>query len=168
MARLTQRFSGMFSGLFSGPITGPKAFAIFASFFVVIIAVNGVLAVQAVRTFPGLEVANSYVASQDFDADRAAQERLGWRSSAAIAQGTLSLRLTGPDGRPVQGATVTAELGRATTRTDDQRPALVFDGSAWLAPVQVAPGQWHLRIAATAADGTRFRQRLDLRVEPTR
>ena len=58
-------------GFFKAPITGPKFFAIFASFFVVIIAVNLVMAFSAIRTFPGLEVKNSYVASQEFDRERA-------------------------------------------------------------------------------------------------
>ena len=58
------------------PLTGRKVFLMFVAFFGLIIAVNVTMAVQAVKTFPGLEVANSYVASQTFDADRAAQERL--------------------------------------------------------------------------------------------
>ncbi|TNC64497.1 FixH family protein [Rubellimicrobium roseum] len=150
---------------FSGPITGPKAFAIFSSFFVVIISVNMVLAYQAVHTFPGLEVKNSYVASQSFDAERRAQEALGWTARAAIEGDELALTITGPDGAPVRGATLSAMLGRATVRTDDQTPALAFDGAAWRAPVTVGPGHWELRIEAVAADGTPFRQRLDLMVE---
>ena len=153
------------TSLFRGPITGPKAFAIFSSFFVTIIAVNLVLAVQAVRTFPGLEVKNSYVASQTFDAERRAQEALGWAARAAVEEGELVLALLGPDGAPVRGATVEATLGRATVRTADQELALAFDGTAWRAPVRVAPGQWHLQIEAVAADGTPFRQRLDLNLE---
>lgn len=153
------------TSLFRGPITGPKAFAIFSSFFVVIIAVNLVLAVQAVRTFPGLEVKNSYVASQTFEAERRAQEALGWTARAEVAGGELVLTLSGPDGAPVEGARVEAVLGRATVRTEDQRPAFAFDGTAWRAPVTVAPGRWHLRLLAVAADGTPFRQRLDLLVE---
>ncbi len=151
--------------LFRGPITGPKAFAIFSSFFVVIIAVNVTLAVQAVRTFPGLEVKNSYVASQTFDAERQAQAALGWTADAAIEAGELVLTILGPDGRVVQDAGVTASLGRATVRTEDQAPVLVFNGVDWRAPVIVGPGRWHLQLTATAADGTSFRQRLDLSVE---
>lgn len=153
------------TSLFRGPITGPKAFAIFSSFFVVIIAVNLVLAVQAVRTFPGLEVKNSYVASQTFEAERQAQEALGWTARAEVAGGELVLTLSGPDGAPVEGARVEAVLGRATVRTEDQRPAFAFDGTSWRASVAVAPGRWHLRLLAVAADGTPFRQRLDLLVE---
>jgi nitrogen fixation protein FixH len=153
------------TSLFRGPITGPKAFAIFSSFFVVIIAVNVVMAVQAVRTFPGLEVKNSYVASQTFDAERKAQEALGWTARAALEGAELVLSLVGPDGAPVTGATVTGLLGRATVRTADQEPAFVFDGQAWRAPVTVGTGRWELQLSAVAADGTPFRQRLDLIVE---
>lgn len=153
------------TALFRGPITGPKAFAIFSSFFVVIIAVNLVLAVQAVRTFPGLEVKNSYIASQSFDAERQAQEALGWTANAAVEAGELVLTLTDRDGAPVAEAGLSATLGRATVRSEDQVPAFVFNGIDWRAPVLVAPGRWHLQLTATAADGTRFRQRLDLIVE---
>lgn len=150
---------------FRGPITAPKAFAIFSSFFVVIIAANLVLAVSAVRTFPGLEVGNSYVASQTFEAKRDAQEALGWAAAARIEGGELILSLTGRDGGPVTGASVSAVLGRATVRGEDQAPALRFDGAAWRAPVAVATGRWHLRLAAVASDGTPFRQRLDLLID---
>ncbi|WP_210530017.1 FixH family protein [Rubellimicrobium arenae] len=153
------------TSLFRGPITGPKAFAIFSSFFVVIIAVNVIMAYQAIHTFPGLEVENSYVASQSFDAEKKAQEELGWTARAAVRDGDLTLTLLGPDGQPVQGATVTAILGRATTETEDQTPAFTFDGQAWHAPVTVEPGRWHLRLSITALDGTLFEQRLDLLVE---
>jgi nitrogen fixation protein FixH len=155
--------------LLRGPITGPKAFAIFASFFVVIIAVNLVLAYQAVTTFSGLVVKNSYVASQTFDAERHAQEALGWTTHAAIRRGAagseLVLTLTGPEARPVADAVVAGMLRRATMRTEDQTLAFAFDGTAWRAPVTAGPGRWVLELTATAADGTPFRQRLALVAE---
>ena len=49
------------------PLTGKHVLAITLVAFGVIIGVNVLMAVKAVGTFPGLEVANSYVASQDFD-----------------------------------------------------------------------------------------------------
>lgn len=149
----------------SGPITGPKAFAIFASFFVVIIAVNVTLAVQAVRTFPGLEVENSYVASQLFDRERDAQEALGWTARVSATSKGVRLVLRDRAGAPVADATVAAEVGRPTTRTEDQVLDLAFDGDAWTAPATLAPGRWQLRLRATAADGTAFRQDLTLEVE---
>ena len=75
------------------PITGRKVFAIVASAFAVIIGVNIFMAVSAVRTFPGLEVQNSYVASQSFDADREAQEALGWEVTAIVERDTLVLTI---------------------------------------------------------------------------
>ena len=58
-------------------LTGRHVLAITLAAFGVIIAVNMVMAVKAVSTFPGLETPNSYVASQRFDRDRAAQAALG-------------------------------------------------------------------------------------------
>ena len=49
-------------------IKGWHVFATFAAAFGIIISVNLTLAFKAVATFPGLEVRNSYIASQSFDA----------------------------------------------------------------------------------------------------
>jgi nitrogen fixation protein FixH len=146
--------------LFRGPITGPKFAAIFASFFGVIIAVNLVLAFKAVSTFPGLETANSYVASQRFDTDRQAQEALGWDVGAVVHGGELQLSIKDADGNPVQAGSVTGTFGRATSVRDDQIPAFVFDGSLYRAQVKSDQGNWNLRLVAVAADGTEFRQRI--------
>jgi len=59
-------------------LTGRHVLMIFVGAFTVIIGVNIALAYNAVRTFPGLEVKNSYVASQEFNTRRAAQVALGW------------------------------------------------------------------------------------------
>ena len=150
---------------FRAPITGPKFFAIFASFFVIIIAVNLVLAVQAVRTVPGLEVRNSYVASQSFDTDRAAQQALGWTVSAAVHADELQLTITDRAGHPVRVTEVTGAFGRATTVRDDQIPVFAFDGTVYRAPVQTRDGNWNLRLVAHATDGTLFQQRIVLRMD---
>ena len=55
-------------------LKGRHVLGIAVGAFGVIIAVNLVMAYQAISTFPGLEVANGYVASQTFDADRKAQD----------------------------------------------------------------------------------------------
>jgi len=153
------------TGIFRGPITGPKFFAIIASFFVVIISVNLVLAYQAVHTFPGLEVGNSYVASQTFDRDRAEQLALGWTVDAVVHQGELQLSITDREGVPVQVADVTGTFGRATAVRDDQVPAFVFDGTLYRAPVETSGGNWNLRLVAHAADGSLFQQRIVVLVD---
>lgn len=153
------------TALFRGPITGPKFFAIFASFFIVIISVNLVLAYSAVKTFPGLEVKNSYVASQTFDKDRHAQEALQWNIDARVQHGELHLMITDAAGKPVEVASVVGTFGRATSVRDDQTPQFVFDGAMYRAPVTTAPGNWNLRFEAVAKDGTVFKQRVVVIVE---
>ncbi len=75
-------------------ITGRHVLIGFCAAFGVIIAVNLWLAISAVRTFPGLDVPNSYVASQTFDKRRAAQEALGWATRAhEDRQGVLRLSI---------------------------------------------------------------------------
>lgn len=143
-----------------GEITGRKVLIFTVSAFAVIIAVNLTLAFQAVRTFPGLEVDNSYVASQEFDAKRAAQEALGWEIDVDYRSGTLVVAFSGTDGRVVPVADMTALVGRATTTESDATPAFRQAGSTFTAPLQLAPGQWIVRVSARAADGTEFRQRL--------
>ena len=146
------------------PLTGAKVFAMFAGAFALILGVNIFMAWNAIGTFPGLEVDNSYVASQTFDADRAAQEALGWETSAAIEGDTVQLTILGPDGKPARVEIIEGTIGRATQRTDDQ--ALVFRQNEFGVHVaEVTPldfGKWDVRFVATAANGTPFRQRLQI------
>ncbi|NKB26658.1 MAG: nitrogen fixation protein FixH [Rhodobacteraceae bacterium] len=131
--------------------------------FSVIIGVNLFMAFQAVGTFPGLETGNAYVASQQFQDARDAQEALGWTTSVNYARGVLRLDITGPEG-PVEPAELEAILGRATHVGADILPRFTFDGRGFAAPVEVAPGYWNLRLSAMADDGTGFRQRLEFLV----
>ncbi len=142
------------------PITGRKVFIVMAGAFGIIISVNLFLAYSAVKTFPGLEVKNSYVASQSFDADRAAQEALGWSVAADVQNEELHVSITDADGAPVEVASIEGTFGRATSVRDDQSPDFVFDGEVYAAPVTTAAGNWNLRMVAVADDGTEFRQRV--------
>lgn len=140
-------------------IKGWHVFAGFALAFGVIIAVNLTLAFNAVRTFPGLEVKNSYVASQAFDADRDAQLALGWDVSARVNGAELELVIL-ENGRPIAPEIEQAIFGRATNVSEDQTPEFTFDGTALRAPIMAGDGNWNLRIKARGADGTLFQQRI--------
>lgn len=140
--------------------TGKHVLAVFVLAFGVIISVNLVLAFKAVGTFPGAEVRNSYVASQTFDADRVAQEALGWDVSAAVQGQTLRLKITNEKGYPVQPVITSALFGRATHTREDQNLDLRWTGTEFEAPVKAGEGNWNLRMTAQANDGTNFRQRL--------
>jgi len=146
-------------------ITGRHVFLGFCAAFAVIISVNVLLAYNAVKTFPGLEVKNSYVASQEFNKRKAAQEALGWEVSASAEGGLLRLVVNGPDGAPVYPTEMEAVLGRATQIKDDQVLEFSHDGTAFVAPVELARGNWNIRMTATAEDGTLYSRRLVLRVK---
>lgn len=148
-------------------LTGRHVLGITTGAFAIIIGVNVVMAWKAVSTFPGLEVGNSYVASQTWDAERKAQEALGWTLDHAYdpGRGELALSFRDAGGKAVAVASLSVLVGRPTEAKDDQTPAFVnaTDG-AYLAPVRLAPGKWMMQVEARAADGTLFRQRIDLQV----
>lgn len=141
------------------PLTGRKVFLMFAAGFGVIIAVNITLAVQAVRTFPGLEVKNSYIASQSFDADRAAQEALDWEVAMTREPGMLFLHVTDRTGQRAEIETVTAQIGRTTHSGEDQHLQFSRDSDGWRARIPLDPGRWQLSFVLEGSAGEIFRQR---------
>ncbi|MEL6620731.1 MAG: FixH family protein [Pseudomonadota bacterium] len=138
--------------------------AMFCAGFGIIIAVNLTLAFNAVSTFPGLEVGNSYIASQQFEDKRIAQQTLGWTAQAEHVAGRLELTLSDATGAPVRPETLDVTVGRATHVAADVTPEMVFDGRVHAALVTLDSGHWLVRLTATAADGTVFEQRLPLKV----
>ena len=145
-------------------LKGRHVAMIFGLGFGIIIAVNLTLAYNAVRTFPGLETKNSYVASQTFDKRRAAQEALGWTVEARLEEDMLILSITDEDGRPVQAGKLSATVGRPTNVSEDRVPEFAFNGHAYVAYEDLRPGNWDVWLTATALDGTPFEQRLEMTV----
>lgn len=148
-------------------LTGRKVLVITVSAFSVIIAVNLLLAYKAISTFPGLEVQNSYVASQSFDADRAAQQALGWSLAAGYDSGKQALQLVFTDalGKPAALRDLSVLVGRPTQAREDVYPVFVATEGMFRAPLALKPGKWMLKVQAHALDGTLFQQRLDLFVK---
>jgi len=146
-------------------LTGRKVLAILVAFFGTVIAVNILLAVKAVSTFPGLEVENSYVASQSFDKELAAQKALGWTLDYDYSDGHMVLSFRDKAGQPVRVDRLSALIGRVTETTQDQTPVFSYADGVYTAPVTLADGRWMIMVEAFAADGTRFHQRLSLEVK---
>jgi nitrogen fixation protein FixH len=142
--------------------TGWHMLGLMVGGFGIIIAVNLTLAWNAVATFPGLETRNSYVISQQFQADRAAQDALRWDVSAEIEDNVLTVAILDADGNPVQTEVTRATLGRATHTGQDSTPQFTWTGTAWSAPVTAGEGYWNLRLEMIAPDGTKFRRRFPL------
>ncbi len=146
-------------------LTGWHVLAIFGGCFAVIIGVNLWLVFSAVKSFPGLDVDNSYVASQEFDAQKQAQDLLGWQTDVLYDNGAVRLILNDRDGNPVTPNEVSVKIGRATTAKYDQELSLRFDGEAFSAPIDLSAGKWLVFVNAIAADGTAFYQVQELRLE---
>ena len=145
-------------------LTGKHVLAITVSAFAIIIGVNLFMAYSAVTTFPGLETKNSYVASQEFDRLKAAQEGLAWDVGAKIEGETLILDIKDKAGDPVEVASIYAIFGRATHVNDDQEPAFTQSSTgAYVANVgALEGGNWNLRLNATAENGVAFQQRIQI------
>lgn len=146
-------------------LTGKHVLAITVSAFAVIIAVNLTLAFKAVSTFPGLEVQNSYVASQGFNTRKAAQEALGWHLAPSYAAGRVDLAFTDRDGVPVEVTELDVLIGRTTSTMDDARPVFVAMGDVYSAELPLARGKWMVKVTAKSLDGTLFEQRSELFVQ---
>lgn len=143
-------------------ITGKHVLIGMVAAFAVIIAVNFTLAWQAVGTFPGLEVKNSYVASQSFEARRQAQQALSWDAMAVVEDGVLTIRLTDAGGQAVEPETLTAVLGRPTIARDDRTLDFARQMGVFSVPVDLEPGAWILKLNATSVAGVEFAKRLEL------
>jgi nitrogen fixation protein FixH len=148
--------------------TGWHMLALTVSAFGVIIAVNGVMAYKAISTFPGLEVQSSYLASQDFDAEKAAQVALGWVLTPSYdpVGGVIRLQFQDKAGQAVTLGDLSVLVGRPTEARDDRTPDFVpgADG-VYQAQDRLAVGKWMVDVTAHAQDGTLFHQRLDLHVK---
>ncbi|MGB0660023.1 MAG: FixH family protein [Mangrovicoccus sp.] len=147
------------------PLTGKKVLAICVAAFGVIIGVNLILAWQAVATFPGVEVKNSFVASQEFDKARAAQLGLGWDVAAEYGDGVLEIIFTDSEGAPVKVAEMTALVGWATSTRDDVTPEFTQKDGVFATPLELTDGNWNIRLQAFSPEGVEFRQRIPLFVK---
>lgn len=146
-------------------LTGRGVLMITLGFFGTIIVVNLFMAYSALSTFPGLEVRNSYIASQGFDARRDAQIRLGWEVSHSYESGRLSLAVTDAQGDAARDvAALTAVVGRPTHGREDTVVTFPERHSSHAVSLDLAPGMWIIKLQGQATDGTGFEQRLSFNV----
>ncbi len=119
------------------------------------------MASKALGTFPGTVVKSSFQTSQNFDADRAAQQALGWQAETRLQDGRLTVRFP-EHGGPVE---LTGLFGRTASRAEDVTLAFAEVAPGfWAAPADTYPGQWVLFLDAVAPDGTPWRQRVEVPV----
>ncbi len=144
------------------PFTGWHMTAILFAFFGVVVGVNLLMASFATSTFGGIQVENSYVASQKFNtwlADAERSKALGWQAAASMdAQGHVRVVATGPG----KGAQLVATARHPVGRQPDQQ--LVFDRApdgSFVSRGALLPARWILRLEVTqGADVWRHEVRL--------
>lgn len=147
--------------------TGRHMAIVMVAFFSVVIGVNFVMARDAIHTFSGTVVENSYVASQQFNGwlrDADSQDRLGWRARASAEPGNrIAVALASPAGH-VGRATVTVDAEHPLGLLKSQHLTLTEERPGIFAAVHtLPPGRWRLRIVAHAPSGeARFVQDIRL------
>jgi nitrogen fixation protein FixH len=135
---------------------------IFVLGFLIVIAVNGILIVTAVRSFSGLETDSSYDKGLKYNqalAGAAANARTGWHAEPHVtaARGMdrrLEITVTDRDGQPVTGLTMGAYLVRPTNAGMDTALTLTELGAGryGAAFTPEALGNWDLRLKARRGD----------------
>ncbi len=147
------------------PFTGRHMAAILVIFFSVVIAVNLLMARLAIGTFGGTVVDNSYVASQNFNtwlAEARDEQSLGWQATVQRdAQGTVLVMAHDRDGRPLDGATVSAIARHPLGRLPDRHLAFAEQQGGFRCTSALGYGRWQL-IVTIVRGGRTMRIAADL------
>lgn len=143
-------------------LTGWHVLAMLGAFFGVMIAVNVLFVVLALRTHPGEIAPRAYVQGLKFNdalAERDASIARGWKMGVALhpsaGGAAVTVKLRDQAGDPVGGADVSATLRRPVASDDDRNLRFVEiapgDYRADIGPLQ--HGQWMFEGAAQTAQG---------------
>jgi Predicted integral membrane protein linked to a cation pump len=141
---------------------------IFVGCFVLVVAVNGLMAYFATSTFTGLETEGAYQKGLAYNQNLAsarAQEAMGWtvETRARPAEGVtgaqvdVAVSYRDRDGKPVDGLTVTARMIRPTAKGHDHDVTLKPLGDGLYGGVFTMPlnGVWDMDILARG-DGVSY------------
>jgi nitrogen fixation protein FixH len=140
----------------TGTFKGWHMAVITVSFFAVIIAVNITLAVFANRSWTGLVVENSYVASQNFnrDAEIARQQHaVGWQMKLDMSKGPAEVSILDRAGKPLLGLAVHALLQHPVSDSQDQQLMLrEIQPGIYASAGTLASGSWIVDVTAEGDD----------------
>lgn len=145
--------------------TGRDMAGILIGFFAVVIAVNILMATLASRTFGGLVVENSYVASQKFNgwlAQARSEKALGWTLAAMRgSDGHVAVRLA-KDGGMIGGAQLTGRVRHPLGQVPERTLSFTPRADAGYESRETLPaGRWIIHVEARA-NGKVLRQIVDL------
>ena len=146
-------------------LTGWHVLAMFGGLFSIMLAVNILFVVLALKTFSG-ETDHAYINGLKFNetlAANARQAELGWTMSLGLERPTgggaiLEARLTDRNNQALRGALISGTIGRTTDANEDQ--ALRFTETApgiYRAVIhQIRPGRWKFSASAKLDGAPQF------------
>ena len=134
------------------PFTGRHMALIFIAFFGVVLCVNIVMSVIAFKSWTGLVVENSYVASQHFNEETAKLNQsvaMGFTHQLHYGAGKLDLTIRNSQGQPVSAGQVDLAIGRPVDNGEDMVLHLqrVAEGKFEVS-TKLGTGVWAGRITA--------------------
>lgn len=140
------------------------------AFFGVIIIVNLTMATFATRSWTGLVVKNSYVASQDFNREleqAKLQAARGWTGDITYHNRAVVLSLMDKAGQPVVLDTSIVQIGRPAFEQEDHRVVMVHQGNGiYHAEGKLLPGIWQVSVRGASSQGDyRLDSRLIIKAE---
>lgn len=146
-------------------LTGWHVAAMFGGMFAIMLSVNIVFIVLALKTFSG-ETDHAYINGLRFNetlAANARQAELGWSMALGLERPTgggavLEARLSDKQGAPLTGAMMQGAIGRTTGTSEDQRLTFVetAPGIYRAAIDQLRPGRWRFEASAQIAGAPKF------------
>lgn len=139
------------------PFTGRHMLTLIGLFFGTIITVNLFMAWNAVNSWTGLVVKNSYVESQRFNDVTAARiegDRLGWKLATVYSDGTLRLDIADAAGAGITDAAIEAKLGRPVHENEDHTLAFTHQGGGlYSGQTALSGGVWQADFAISRPNG---------------
>ena len=150
------------------PFTGRHMALIMVSFFLVVIGVNVFMAVLANRSWTGLVVQNSYVASQHFNAETAKREAIlarGYQLDIAYNGKQLALTALDKAGQPLPVASATLQLNRSDAVAIHGPLALTCRVGKCAVDAALAPGIWRGDLQVSLNGGESWQQAVEILVK---
>lgn len=145
-----------------GKFTGWHMLAIMCLFFGVIITVNMIMATMAIKSWSGLVVKNSYVASQEFNEKSITgkqQAALQWEGKPDYSKGVFHYTLQDRNGGGIYVTSAVAEFKRPVGDASDTKITLNIDGVGQLSgAVALGEGAWIVEINSEAGLEDPYRQ----------
>lgn len=130
------------------------------AFFAIVTAVLATFTVLAVRSYPGEVSVTPYEDGLLYNrkiAQVEAQQRLGWRATAAATPGLVVVELYDRTGGALEGLALTASLERPATDAGRISPRFVETAPGrYEATTGAIAGAWDLRFEARDSQGRRF------------